>query len=231
MKKKIFYVIITLLSYNFIQAQTTIKYKMPDGQVFSKQVFDALKKNMEKQGLEFKVIDSTVVGNNTTRIVDIKSKGYFEAKENNENSDPFAKFKGNIEKRFKIEEFKNQEGNKYEPNKLLGKPTIINFWFTSCAPCIAEMPYLINLKKNFANRVNFLSITFDDIRKVNSFLEKENFPFEHITNAREQIKNLGISSYPMTYILDNQGKIYQVYGGISDYEYDEIKNIIEKKLL
>ncbi len=229
--KRIFYVIITLLSYNFIQAQTTIKYKMPDGQVFSKQIFDALKKNMEKQGMEFKVIDSTVVGNNTTRIVDIKSKGYFEAKENNENFDPYAKFKENIGKRFKIEEFKNQEGNKYEPNKLFGKPTIINFWFTSCTPCIDEMPYLINLKKNFLNRVNYLSITFDDIEKVNGFLDKQNFPFEHITNAREQIENLGISSYPMTYILDNQGKIYQVYGGLSDYEYDEIKNTLEKKLL
>jgi thiol-disulfide isomerase/thioredoxin len=220
-----------LLIYSSIQAQTVIKYKMPDGQVFSKQVFDALKKNMEKQGLEFKVIDSTIVGNNTTRIVDIKSKGYFEAKENNEKFDPFAKFKENIGKRFKIEQFKKQEGNNYEPNELFGKPTIINFWFTSCAPCIAEMPYLINLKNNFGNKVNYLSVTFDDRAKVNSFLEKKNFPFEHITNAKEQINNLEISSYPMTYLLDNEGKIYQVYGGLSDYEYDEIKKTIEKKLL
>jgi thiol-disulfide isomerase/thioredoxin len=204
---------------------------MPDGQVFSKQVFDALKENMEKQGLEFRVIDSTVVGNNTTRIVDIKSKGFFEAKENNEKFDPFAKFKENIGKRFKIEKFTKQDGSHYKPNELSGKPTIINFWFTSCAPCIAEMPYLINLQNDFENKVNYLSITFDDIMKVNSFLKKQSFPFEHITNAREQIKNLGISSYPMTYLLDSEGSIYQVYGGLSNYEYDEIKNIIEKELL
>jgi len=35
----------------------------------------------------------------------------------------------------------------------------------------------------------------------------------------------------MTYILDNKGKIYEIYGGLSDFEYDEIYEMINKKLL
>jgi cytochrome c biogenesis protein CcmG/thiol:disulfide interchange protein DsbE len=34
---------------------------------------------------------------------------------------------------------------------LKGKPTLINFWFTACAPCIAEMDVLNELKNEFGN--------------------------------------------------------------------------------
>lgn len=66
---------------------------MPDGQIFSEQVFDALSKSFEKQNLEYKITDSTIVENTLTRIIDIKSKGYFLAEQNNEKFDPYAKFK------------------------------------------------------------------------------------------------------------------------------------------
>jgi thiol-disulfide isomerase/thioredoxin len=31
-------------------------------------------------------------------------------------------------------------GKKISFTELNGKPTLINFWFTTCAPCIDEMP-------------------------------------------------------------------------------------------
>jgi len=230
MKKTILILIITLIS-DLLSAQNIIKYKMPDGQIFSEQVYNAIKKNFDKQNLEVKIIDSTIVENTLTRIVDIKSKGYYESKAKGEKFDPFAKFKENIGKEFKISEFYNEKGVRYSKNELVGKPTIINFWFTSCTPCIAELPYLHNLKSEFGNKVNYLAITFDSQDKVNNFLKKTNFDFSHIINSSEQIKDLVISRYPMTYILDNKGKIYEIYGGLSDFEYDEIYEMINKKLL
>jgi cytochrome c biogenesis protein CcmG/thiol:disulfide interchange protein DsbE len=228
--KKLLLALILLVG-NLISAQTIVKYKMPDGQVFSKEVFNVFSKSFEKQNLEYKVFDSTMVDNTLTRIIDIKSSGYFKARQNNENFDPYAKFKENIGLKFKISEFSNNEGKKLSENELVGKPTIINFWFTSCTPCIAELPYLHTLKSKFGNKLNYLAITFDSQAKVDIFLKKTNFDFLHITNSREQIKDLGISGYPMTYILDDKGKIYEIYGGLSDFEYDEIYEMINKKLL
>lgn len=230
MRKIILTVIITLIS-NLISAQTIIKYKMPDGQIFSEQVYNALKQNFEKQNLEVKIIDSTLVDNTLTRIIDIKIKGYYKAKGKGEKFDPFAKFKENIGEEFRISEFYNEKGAKFSKNKLVGKPTIINFWFTACKPCIAELPYLQKLKNTFGDKLNYLAITFDDRTKVNSFLKNYDFDFLHITNSREQIEDLKINGYPMTFILDKNAVISNVYGGLSDFEYKEINEVIEKKLL
>lgn len=228
--KKILFILSILIS-NLISAQAIIKYQMPDGQIFSEQVFDALSKSFEKQNLEYKITDSTIVENTLTRIIDIKSKGYFLAEQNNEKFDPYAKFKKNKGNKFKISQFLNNQGEKLSENELVGKPTIINFWFTSCAPCIAELPYLHKLQSEFGNKLNYLAITFDQKTKVDHFLEKTNFDFLHITNSSDQINELEINSYPMTYILDDKGEIYEVYGGLSDFEYAEIYKIITEKLL
>lgn len=63
-----------ILIGNSMTAQTIIKYKMPDGQIFSKGVFDVLSKSFEKQNLEYKITDSTIVDNTLTRIIDVLSK-------------------------------------------------------------------------------------------------------------------------------------------------------------
>jgi len=47
---------------------------MPDGQIFSKGVFDVLSESFEKQNLEYKITDSTIVDNTLTRIIDVLSK-------------------------------------------------------------------------------------------------------------------------------------------------------------
>src|SRR5436853_6658072 len=41
--------------------------------------------------------------------------------------------------------FVDLSGNKIQKKDLLGKVIVINFWFTSCQPCINEMPLLNNL--------------------------------------------------------------------------------------
>jgi len=220
-----------MLFSNLVLGQTTIKYKMPDGQIFSEQVYNALKKNFKKQKLEVRIIDSILVDNTLTRIVDIKSEGYFESKEKGKEFDPYAKFRENIGQKFAISKFYDEKGINFSENKLVGKPTIINFWFTACKPCIAELPYLRKLQKNFSNEVNYVAITFDTKNKVDTFLKRYNFDFLHITDSREQIKNLEISGYPMTFLLDKNGKIFNIYGGLSDFEYNEITKTIAEKLL
>ena len=49
---------------------------------------------------------------------------------------------------------------------IKNKPTIINFWFTSCKPCVEEMPVLNKLVKKYSDKVNFISITPDNKETV-----------------------------------------------------------------
>ena len=133
---------------------------------------------------------------------------------------------------------KTLDGEIIDLEKLKGKPTMINFWFTKCVPCIKEMPLLNDIKKKYENHVNFVAITYEDRDSVNTFLKKYDFDFMHLINGKEYIKALGIKAFPTNLFLDKNGILKYVKGGIppktegeeyfTEEAIDEIIEIIEK---
>lgn len=118
---------------------------------------------------------------------------------------------------------------------LKGKPTFINFWFTTCKPCIEEMPTLNRLKEKYINKVNFVSITSESYEVTTKFFDLHEFNFLTIIEAINLIEDLGIRSFPKNILLDENGVIRLIEGKIlSD---DDIKsnsnkyiNEIEKEI-
>ena len=112
-------------------------------------------------------------------------------------------------------ELEQLNGTKLSSSSLNGKIVFINLWFTSCVPCIEEMPELNKLVEAYRDKVEFLSITFDDNEKVKNFLEKRAFDFKHLVNASEFLKNeLQNKSYPRNIIIDKKGEIVLVNNGL-----------------
>lgn len=88
------------------------------------------------------------------------------------------------------------------------KVTLINLWFTSCPPCIAEIPYLNDLKKQYEDRVNFVAITFEPKDKIDSFLERKPFDFEHLVDGASYLKqDLKTNTYPKLVFIDRDGTV------------------------
>ena len=88
------------------------------------------------------------------------------------------------------------------------KITLINLWFTSCPPCIAEIPYLNDLKKQYQDRVNFVAITFENKDKIKSFLNKKPFDFEHLVDGISYLKqDLKTNTYPKLMFMDKKGTV------------------------
>jgi len=94
------------------------------------------------------------------------------------------------------------------------KPTLINFWFTHCSGCIMEMSTLNKLRDKYADKMNFISVTFEDKKQVEKFLRKCDFNFIQISNAGIYLNDLGINSFPMNVFIDKQGVLINVEGGI-----------------
>ena len=103
---------------------------------------------------------------------------------------------------------------KIDLSKLNGKPTLLNFWFTTCLPCIAEMPVLNRIKDKYNDKVNFISITFNDKKSVEAFLKKHNFNFEKIAGAKEFIDTLGITHFPKNIFIDKNGIVRKIEDGV-----------------
>jgi len=55
-----------------------------------------------------------------------------------------------------------------------GKVYIIEFWATWCRPCIAQMPHIAKIQKEYADQgVQVISISDEEVETVEEFLERE----------------------------------------------------------
>jgi len=65
------------------------------------------------------------------------------------------------------------DGKDWTLNSLRGKIVVLNFWFTTCLPCIKEMPELNALVAAYSDMpVIFLALTFNNREQVKAFHEK-----------------------------------------------------------
>lgn len=115
---------------------------------------------------------------------------------------------------YPIKDAKTLNGNIVNIEDFKGKPTLINLWFTTCPPCIREMPVLNKMKDENNDRFNFLSVTMDSKSKVNRLLEKHDFNFDHIVGSEKLTSKLGFRHYPYNIFLDKEGRIKVIDGGV-----------------
>jgi len=128
-------------------------------------------------------------------------------------------------KEFPYFELQSLNGKPVKLNDLKGKPTLINFWFTKCAPCIDEIPILNKFYDKYKDKVNFISITYEKKEDVQSFLKKHPYKFKHLINSDKFIKKLEITSFPINIFIDKNGIVKKIESGIP-YVLENEKPII-----
>lgn len=101
-----------------------------------------------------------------------------------------------------------------DSKSLKGKPTMINFWFTQCPPCVDEMPFLNKLKDKYKDKINFISITYENKDNVEEFLKNHSFDFKHLINAKQYTDKLKVKAYPLNIFLDENRIVKHVDGGL-----------------
>jgi thiol-disulfide isomerase/thioredoxin len=99
-------------------------------------------------------------------------------------------------------------GEKLSFNDLIGKTVIINWWATTCGPCIAEMPGFNKIKEQYKENPNivFIAIAHNTKEQVSRFLENREFNYIQTLASAEAIKLFG-NSYPKHVIINSAGKI------------------------
>ena len=130
---------------------------------------------------------------------------------NQTNSSPLSEY---LNKEFPKFDLKTLTGKSFKSKQLIGKPTMINLWYTTCKPCIEEMPVLNKIKEKYKNDFNFIAVTYEKKEDVENFLKKHPFNFKHLVNAQEFTDQLGIKSYPKNLFLDSNGVLRYAKGGI-----------------
>lgn len=127
------------------------------------------------------------------------------------------------------------DGKEIELSKLKGKVVVLNFWFTRCQPCIAEMPDLNKIVDHYTGKdVVFLSFAPEDKTKLEEFFQKHPFKFTAVPESetiRRDVFKL-FSAWPYAVIIDKEGKIGKMWFGNSNKPkdmsiFDHYKNSID----
>lgn len=107
-----------------------------------------------------------------------------------------------------IEHWLSDGGGKYKRITKFeaGKVYVVEFWATWCGPCVASMPHLAQLQKNYADKgVQLISISNEELQEVEDFLKR---PLEGSASEDETYAKL-TSVYCLT--TDPDGSVHQSY--------------------
>ncbi len=108
---------------------------------------------------------------------------------------------------------------------FLGKVLILDFWATSCVPCIASFPKLNSL-------IMFLSITSENKELVEDFIRKRNIVLDAIKlidSDNATTNNFEINGLPETFVIDKSGVIRWI-GRIDDLNVKMLKSLSEENI-
>jgi len=88
-----------------------------------------------------------------------------------------------------------------------GRPVVLNFWFTTCPPCIEEVPALEELARRAGATAAVLAVSVDeDWADVQRFFPRGT-PLALVHDqAKETAKRFGIEKFPETYFIDASGR-------------------------
>jgi cytochrome c biogenesis protein CcmG/thiol:disulfide interchange protein DsbE len=115
---------------------------------------------------------------------------------------------------------KNKAGDLFTCADLRSKITFINFWFETCAPCVAEFQALEKFYNNnkFRENFRFVSITFESDSIIEKIRKKNNLTYPIYSLSSDSCRKLiGRLAYPTTFIVNkNLEIVYVSTGGPTD---------------
>ena len=152
---------------------------------------------------------------------------------------------GSMQK-FPAFEGKDLDGNPVKSDELFSANavTVVNFWFTTCNPCVGELSELDALNKELAKKggaligVNTFTLDGDEtaISEAKDVLAKKGVTYQNVyfdSDGEAGKFTTNIFAYPTTYVVDRNGNIVgePIVGAITEKKQAEtLQKLIDQAL-
>ena len=143
-------------------------------------------------------------------------------------------------------EGKDLDGNEVKSSELFAgnAVTVVNFWFTTCGPCVGELSELDALNKELEGKGGALigvnSFTLDgnenEIAEAKDVLAKNGAAYQNVYFASDSEAGkftMNIYAYPTTYVVDRNGNLVgdPIVGAITEKKQKKmLENLIDQAL-
>ena len=152
---------------------------------------------------------------------------------------------GDVQK-FPSFEGKDLDGNEVKSDELFSANavTVVNFWFTTCSPCVSELGDLDALNKELAEKggaligINAFTLDGDEaaISEAKDVLAKKGAAYQNVyfdSDGEAGKFTANIFAYPTTYVIDRNGNIVgePIVGAITEQKQAEtLQKLIDQAL-
>ncbi|MGD0799398.1 MAG: TlpA disulfide reductase family protein [Acidobacteriaceae bacterium] len=139
--------------------------------------------------------------------------------------------KGKAAPEFSLEDL---SGKKVSLSDFKGRPLVVNFWGTYCAPCKIEMPWLEEFEKKYAGSgFEVLGVTYDaEVGKETITKNVQRLGVTYpilLSNAQVEKTYLSDSEVlPMSFYVDKAGKVVDVTAGLGSK--DELEGMVKETI-
>ncbi len=112
------------------------------------------------------------------------------------------------------------------------KITILDFWYTSCMPCIKAIHHLNALVEKYKGEIKIIGVNPFEYQshkkeKIEEFLIRT--PIDYSILLTEDIPQaFNVKAFPTLYIIDSNGKVRYSQIGLSDNTYEDLNEILGK---
>jgi thiol-disulfide isomerase/thioredoxin len=122
--------------------------------------------------------------------------------------------------------FRDSQGAPQSLGQFQGRPLVLNFWATWCAPCREEMPGFVRLNREWAGRVAFVGISSESPELVARFARELRIDYPLWTGGTDVealSARLGDSAgvLPFTALVDGSGRV--VESRVGPYSESELR--------
>ncbi|HOZ39595.1 MAG TPA: TlpA disulfide reductase family protein [Flavobacteriales bacterium] len=120
-----------------------------------------------------------------------------------------------------------------------GKPIIVNFWATWCAPCKRELSAIADKYDNWQQEtgVKLIAVSIDDARsmaRVAPYVNGQDWDYDVVLDPNGDLKRaLNVNNVPHTFLIDGKGAIVWQHNnyepGDENELYQKVKELVGKK--
>jgi len=132
-------------------------------------------------------------------------------------------------------ELKSIDGKTVKLSDYRGKAVLLNFWATWCPPCKIEMPWFVDLQKEYGPQgLQVIGVSVDDdaeknAGKISAFAAKMSLNYVVLLgNEKVSDQYGGVEGLPTTFYIGRDGKVVAYVQGL--VSHSEIEDNIKKAL-
>lgn len=116
-------------------------------------------------------------------------------------------------------------------SQFRGQVVVLNFWATWCAPCVEEVPSLVEMQRRMKSKgVAVIAVSVDaDPNAYKQFIQDHNVSLLTVRDPDQRSNQLyGTFKFPETYVIDRNGIMRRKFIGAVDWTDPEVTEFLSR---